>query len=85
MKYSQDPSGERDRQSLDIMVGALPSPKGPTFIGNAVFGGSTSPKGGGGEGDEPIQVFDGDDDINQLFPPASNMQERLKMTGLLQK
>ncbi len=78
VKYAQDPSGERDRQSLDIMVGALPSPKGPTFIGNAVFGGSSSAKEHD-DGDEPTPVFGGNDDFDQLFPPASNMQEKLKM------
>ena len=78
VKYGQDPSGERDRQSLDIMVGALPSPKGPTFIGNAVFGGSSLGKGKDDD-DEPVPVFSGNDDFNQLFPPASEMQEKLKM------
>ena len=77
IKYSRDPSGESDRRSIDIMVGALPSAKGPTFIGKAVFGPSSG-KSDDDDDDEPLKVFGSDDDIDELFPPASNMQEKLK-------
>lgn len=79
VKYALDPSGERDRQSLDIMVGALPSPKGPTFIGQAVFG--PTPKSDDSsevEDEAPARMFGEDDDIDRLFPPARDMQEKLQ-------
>lgn len=79
VKYALMASGERDRNSLDIMVGALPSPKGPTFIGNAVFrggGGNSAPQE---DDDEPVKTFGASDDIDELFPPSSQMQERLTL------
>jgi hypothetical protein len=71
---------ERDRTALDMMVGALPSPKGPTFIGKAIFGSGN--KGQDDDDDGPKQVtatpvFDADSDLDQLFPPCNAMQERL--------
>ena len=55
-------------------LGFLPTAKGPTFIGKAVFG-----AGGGSEKEEQSgnAIFDGDSDINDLFPPAVDMQEHL--------
>jgi hypothetical protein len=72
--YGQLPGGDKDRTALDMMVGALPSPKGPTFIGKAVFA------GGGGktaEGTEESDTFDGEDDMDDLFPQPAAMQEKL--------
>jgi hypothetical protein len=60
VKYGKMASGERDRTQLDIMVGALPSAKGPTFIGKAVFG-----SGGSGGG-----TRDRDDDGETPTTPA---------------
>lgn len=84
VKYGLLPSGEKDRNALDVMVGALPSAKGPTFIGKAVFGGSTSAQSTGpvaesDDDDEPevVGTFTPDDDIDDLFPPANGMQEKL--------
>lgn len=74
IKYGQLPSGEKDRRALDLMVGALPSPKGPTFIGKAVFGASGSKET---EKGDPADYFGEDDDLDQLFPSASAMQEKL--------
>ena len=36
--YGQLPGGDKDRNAIDTALGFLPSPKGPTFIGKAVFG-----------------------------------------------
>ena len=73
---------EKDRTALDMMVGALPSPKGPTFIGKAIFGSGSAqnvPSGGGNDSDddEPTAMFGAEDDLDQLFPPANAMQEKL--------
>lgn len=78
VKYALDPSGERDRQSLDIMVGALPSPKGPTFIGQAVFGASVKSGSHDDDEDDTPRAFGGDDDIDILFPPARDMQHKIQ-------
>lgn len=72
--YAQLPGGEKDRMMMHQALGFLPSPKGPTFIGKAVFGPS-----GGKEQDEPEQaeVFGEDDDLDNLFPPPSATLEKL--------
>lgn len=72
--FAKLPSGEKDRTMVHQGLGFLPSPKGPTFIGKAVFGPS-----GGKEKEEPTEaaMFDGDDDIDELFPSPSAMQEKL--------
>lgn len=82
VQYALMPSGEKDRNALDIMVGALPTAKGPTFIGKAVFGG-----GSGQEKDEDgeeshveaqaVATFGPDDDIFDIFPPANEIQEKI--------
>lgn len=83
VKFGQLPSGDKDRHALDTAMGFLPSPKGPTFIGKAIFGG---PTGGGGEGSEsPAEEDDtphegmyiNDGDLDNLFPPSSATQEKL--------
>jgi len=77
IRYGQKPSGEKDRRALDLMVGALPSPKGPTFIGKAVFGGAS----GSADGQEPGSeepIFDREGaDLDRLFPSAAAMQDKL--------
>lgn len=82
VQYALMPSGEKDRNALDIMVGALPTAKGPTFIGKAVFGG-----GGGSDKDDDgedahveaqtVSTFGPDDDIFDIFPPANEIQEKI--------
>jgi hypothetical protein len=74
IEYAGMLTGVKDRTMLHQGLGFLPTAKGPTFIGKAVFGG-----GGGREGTEPGQptVFGEDDDLDELFPPANAMQERL--------
>ena len=82
VKYALMPSGEKDRNALDIMVGALPSAKGPTFIGKAVFGAGGGSQEDDDEEDKPSQVeavgtFGPDDDIYEIFPPANEVQDKL--------
>jgi hypothetical protein len=77
VKYGKLPLGERDRTALDTAMGFLPSPKGPTFIGKAVFGGGKTSVDDEEEGD------DGDPDMDRIFPPANAMQE--KLTAIRQK
>lgn len=82
VKYSQDPSGESDRRSLDIMVGALPSAKGPTFIGKAVFGPSGSKSEDDDDDDDdaqPVARTFGAGDEDAVFPPSSDMQAKLRL------
>jgi hypothetical protein len=81
IKFGLLPSGERDRTALDTAMGFLPSPKGPTFIGKAIFGSgkqSMAQQGSGGDDDEEAVVLDDSDpDLDRLFPPSTKMQERL--------
>ena len=72
--YAMMPSGDKDRTMVHRGLGFLPDPKGPTFIGKAVFGPST-----GKEGAEPAETatFGEDDDLDELFPPSNSMQEKL--------
>lgn len=72
IKYAKLPSGEKDRRAADIMVGALPSPKGPTFIGKAVFGG-----GKDADDEEQMAILGKDADMDDIFPSAPTMQEKL--------
>lgn len=85
VKYGLLPSGEKDRTALDTAMEFLPSPKGPTFIGKAVFGGG----GGQGGGGAPAQVDDdGPDeegtfidsenvDLEKFFPSSNTVQQKL--------
>ena len=84
VKYGLLPSGEKDRTALDTAMGFLPSPKGPTFIGKAIFGSGNqtmSAQGAGkGDDDEDGTVIEADTDepdLDILFPPSNDMQTRL--------
>lgn len=83
VKFGKLPSGEKDRTALDTAMGFLPSPKGPTFIGKAVFGAgrqNMSAQGAGqGDDDDDGPVIDGDDDpdLDILFPPSNDIQQKL--------
>lgn len=72
VEYAQTPGGYRDRDALDTMLGALPSPKGPTFI-NKFFAGSTQDPEAEKEAPEELV-----DDLDFVFPDASEMQERVQ-------
>lgn len=74
IEYALMPGGYKDRNTMHQALGFLPTAKGPTFIGKAVFG-----AGGGSEKEEQSgnAIFDGDRDVNDLFPSAVDMQELL--------
>lgn len=80
IKYGLMAGGEKDRTAIDTMVGALPSPKGPTFIGKAVFGGAaqTANEKDDDEDGKPSEgVFVNDGNLDALFPPSGDIQEKL--------
>ncbi|CAM5998735.1 unnamed protein product [Sphagnum balticum] len=86
VKYGLLPSGEKDRTALDTAMGFLPSPKGPTFIGKAIFG------SGGNNPNAPIPLKEDEEDeseeegafidadtidIEKLFPSSNTIQQKL--------
>jgi hypothetical protein len=76
--YGLLPLGEKDRAALDTAMGFLPSPKGPTFIGKAIFGsGKNVMDQQRGDEDEDEPGSNGDIDMDRLFPPANLMQQKL--------
>ena len=80
--YAQYAGGEKDRKMLHEMMGTLPTPKGPTFIGKAIFGSGKSVMEsdgdeGGGSSNAPADVFTDDDDFEELFPSAKEIQDKL--------
>jgi len=80
VEFALLPSGEKDRYALDVMAGAMPSAKGPTFIGKAIFGPSDGGIGKRKDDDETedqTAVFGTEDDLDKLFPSPSTMQNRL--------
>jgi hypothetical protein len=78
VRYGLMPSGEKDRTALDTAMGFLPSPKGPTFIGKAIFGsGRNVMDQQGGDDEEEPMVNNDNVDLDRLFPPATLMQEKL--------
>jgi hypothetical protein len=83
VKYGQLPSGEKDRWAVDTALGFLPTTKGPTFIGRAIFGGSGSNLGSVPKGDDdsedssPSPSMDTDKEYDELFPSPGEIQERL--------
>jgi len=68
IKQAKRPEGERDRHALDTMLGALPQPKGPTFIGK-FYQAQGAPEDGG--------VDPKDVDVNDLFPALGGTQKLL--------
>lgn len=81
VEFAKTPGGYRDRDALDIMLGALPSPKGPTFIGKAFFG-STTPEPDDPDGAEtPVQAAPQEElvsDEDFVFPDCEVMQEKVQ-------
>lgn len=79
VKYALMASGERDRTAMDTAMGFLPSPKGPTFIGKAIFGSGrhSMEQQNAGRNDDGDEIDDGDPDLDRLFPPATVMQEKV--------
>ncbi len=76
VRFGQLAGGERDRTALDTAMGFLPSPKGPTFIGKAIFGSGKNVMEQQGAGDDD-DASDDSPDVDRLFPPANAMQEKL--------
>jgi len=86
IKYGLLPSGEKDRTAAQMASGVIPSPKGPTFIGKAVFGSGkqTMNAQGAGKHDEEdeddndvIEMGGEEADTNFLFPDSRDIQEKL--------
>jgi hypothetical protein len=90
VRYGELPGGHRDRQALDQVVGLLPNPQGPTFIGKAIFGSGRDAMDqqkhqrryhedgpDDDESEDEVPIFERDIDLDKLFPPANIMQERL--------
>lgn len=71
------PSGDRDRAAFHQMMGFTPSPKGPTFIGKAIFGMNTGAKEQGDSEVPQAKPMAMEDDINALFPSATTTQNKL--------
>jgi hypothetical protein len=69
VEFAKMAGGEKDRTALDIMNGALASPKGPTFIGHATFGhGGGAAKNDDGEDIPTAQVvYQGGDIEDRIF------------------
>ena len=72
VQFAQLPGGFRDRDALDTMLGALPSPKGPTFIGKIINNAS----GDDAPDDRPDDELASSEDY--IFPDASESQERIQ-------
>lgn len=84
IKYGLLPSGEKDRTAAQMASGVIPSPKGPTFIGKAVFGSgkqtmNAQGAGSGDDDDDDGPAIDDDDfpDARELFPNSRDIQEKL--------
>ena len=76
VKYAKMAGGEKDRTQLDIMVGALPSAKGPTFIGKAVFGAQTSGSSTSSDSEDG-EPTDMTSSYDSLFPSVNEIQNKL--------
>jgi hypothetical protein len=72
VEYAQTPGGYRDRDALDVMLGALPSNKGISIL-NKIFTGDRKEEP---EAPESTSTFD--DDMDVIFPDVSVMQERVQ-------
>ena len=83
VKYGKMASGEKDRTALDIALGIMQSPKGPTFIGTqqvAVFGGrgKQASKDDDAEDGKIIEAqMSNSDGFDDLFPSPNDIQEKL--------
>jgi len=72
IKFGLKAGGERDRTAIDTALGVLQSPKGPTFIGKAVFGVAARDEEDGEESSTELL-----DKVDQLFPAPKTIQEKL--------
>ena len=67
VQFAKQPGGYRDRDAIDTMLGALPSPKGPTFIGKIIHNAASDDE------DESDELSSSED---YIFPDASEIQNR---------
>ena len=78
IEYAKMVGGHKDRDAVEMAIGWLQGPKGPTFVGKqvAVFNGGNGPaKDDEGQVVESkVEVSDGFDD---LFPSPNEVQDRL--------
>ena len=83
VKYAKMAGGEKDRTALDIALGIMQSPKGPTFIGTqqvAVFRGGGQGKAKDEDDGKTIDAeysSNSDDGFDSLFPSPNEIQEKL--------
>lgn len=76
-KYAVMPAGERDRATFHQGLGFLPSPKGPTFIGKAIFGGASTTVADEENDGEKAPTFAMEENLDNIFPSATTMQNKL--------
>lgn len=77
VEFAKTPGGYRDRDALDTMLGALPKPGGATFI-DKIFVTRPDEKKEKDEDDEPESNEGTVDDLDYIFPDASEVQERIQ-------
>jgi hypothetical protein len=82
VKFGLTPSGERDRTALDTIVGLLPSPRAASSIGQVVFSSGNQVLGQQRKvsarlDDDDTEFNEENPDLDQIFPPARIMQEKL--------
>lgn len=69
IKMAKRPQGYRDRHDINVALGVLPQPKGPTIIGKYYAGGGSEQAP---DGVDPAEV-----DMNDLFPSLNETQRLL--------
>jgi hypothetical protein len=81
VKYAKMAGGEKDRTALDIALGIMQSPKGPTFIGTqqvAVFRGGGQGKAKDEDDGKTVDAeYTSNDGFDDLFPSPNDVQEKL--------
>lgn len=79
VEYAKMAGGERDRTQLDISLGFLQSPKGPTFVGKQVAvynaGGGVSKDDDGEEIPKTQLVYQGGDVEDRVFGTAQSNED----------
>lgn len=69
VKHAMTQDGYNDRRDLNMMLGALPSPKGPTFI-NRYFAGNQK--------DESEGIEEAVTDVDAVFTPCHLTQQKVQ-------
>ena len=75
--FAMLPGGEKDRMAFYQASGMIPSPKGPTFIGKAIFSNSQSSQADEVEEAPSAPTFTMEQNENHLFPSATDIQNKL--------